>query len=286
LATIIDFHTHILPPSFKARRGEIAGKDATFAALFSGTEAKMATAQELVAAMDEDGVDVSVVLGYGWCDPDVGREANDYLLDAAARHKGRIVPFCGVHPGWGDAALREIEHCVEGGARGIGELHPTSQGINLAKDRRLPEVMRLAAERGLPVVVHGSEPVGHAYAGKSDTHPAALLAFTERFPEVTIVGAHWGGGLPFYALMPEVKAALANAYFDSATSPFLYDQRVFSSVASTVGAERVLFGSDFPLVRARRVAQQAIETLKPGEAAAVLGGNAETLLGLGTAEPA
>ena len=277
---IIDFHTHILPPSFRSRREEIAKRDATFATLFGGNEAAMATAPELITAMDEDGVDASVVLGYGWCDPDVAHEANDYLLDAADRHRGRIIPFCSVHPAWGDAALREVEHCLEGGARGIGELHPSSQRLKLETDRRLAPLMELAIARGLPVVVHASEPVGHAYAGKGDTHPKSLLALIQRFPQARIVGAHWGGGLPFYALMPEVREALANAYFDSATSPFLYGQRVFSTVVGTVGAERVLFGSDFPLVRARRVAEQAIATLAPGDAAAVLGGNAQALLGL------
>ncbi len=276
---IVDFHTHILPPSFRPRRAAIAERDATFAALFASGDAPMATADELVAAMDEDGVDVSVALGYGWCDPDVARESNDYLLEAAQRFPGRIVPFCSVHPRWGRAALEEVERCVERGAAGIGELHPSTQRIALGRDRGLAKLMALAAERELPVVVHGSEPVGHAYAGKGATHPDALLAFVERFPETRIVCAHWGGGLPFYALMPEVRAALANVYFDSAASPFLYEPGVFGAVAGTAGTERMLFGSDFPLLRARRVAKEAIDGLPAKDAAEVLGGNAARLLG-------
>ena len=276
---IVDFHTHILPPSFRQRRAAIAERDATFAALFSD-DARMATAEDLIEAMDEDGVDTSVVLGYGWCDPDVARESNDYLLESAERFPGRIVPFCSVHPRWGRAALDEIERCVERGAAGIGELHPTSQRIALGRDRALAKLMTLAADRGLPVVVHGSEPVGHAYAGKGTTHPAELLALIHRFPETSIVCAHWGGGLPFYALMPEVRTALANVYFDSAASPFLYEPGVFAAVAGTAGTEHMLFGSDFPLLRARRVAKEAIDALPAVDAAAVMGGNAARLLGL------
>ena len=277
---IVDFHTHILPPSFRKRRAAIAERDATFAALFADDGARMATAEELIAAMDEDGVDTSVALGYGWCDPDVARESNDYLLESAERFPGRIVPFCSVHPRWGRAALDEVERCVERGAAGIGELHPTSQRIALGRDRGLAKLMALAAKRELPVVVHGSEPVGHAYPGKGTTHPDALLAFVQRFPETRIVCAHWGGGLPFYALMPEVRASLANVYFDSAASPFLYEPGVFGAVAGTVGIERMLFGSDFPLLRARRVAREAIDGLRAKDAAQVLGGNAARLLGL------
>lgn len=276
---IIDFHTHILPPSFKRRRAEIAARDATFRALFANPKAKIATAAQLIRAMDEDGVDWAVVVGYGWCDRDIAREANDYLLDSAERHPKRIIPFCSVNPDWGDEALREVENCLDAGARGIGELHPTTQQFRL-KGKKLRDLMRLAARRDVPVLVHGSEPVGHDYAGKGDTDPATLLGLAEAFPKNRLIFAHWGGGLPFYALMPEVRKALANTYFDTAASPFLYQQSVFRTVANAAGMERVLFGSDYPLLRPKRVAEQAMSGLTSKQAAEVLGGNAKTLLGL------
>ena len=276
---IVDFHTHLLPASFYERRSEIAARDATFAALF-GSGGPMTSVGDLIAAMDEDGVDRSVVLGYGWCDREVAREANDCLLDAASRYPGRIAAFCSVHPGWGEDALREMERCADAGAIGIGELHPTSQGIDLATDESFAPLAQLAAERGLLITVHGSEPVGHIYPGRGSTTPEQLIAVVERFPDVRWVFAHWGGGLPFYALMPEVSEALANAYFDSAASPFLYDARVFDVAVRAVGAEHILFGSDYPLLRAARVAEQARSTLDAATAQAVLGGNAARLLGL------
>ena len=276
---IVDFHTHLLPASFHERRSEVAARDATFGALF-GAGGPMTTAADLIAAMDEDGVDLSVVLGYGWCDRDVARAANDCLLEAAARYPGRIAAFCSVHPGWGDDALREVERCADAGAVGIGELHPSSQEIDLATDESFAPLARFAAERGLPITVHGSEPVGHVYPGKGSTTPERLIAVAERFPDVRWVFAHWGGGLPFYALMPEVKEALANVYFDSAVSPFLYDARVFDIAARVLGAEQILFGSDFPLLPASRVMEQARSMLDIPTAQAVLGGNAARLLGL------
>ncbi len=276
---IVDFHTHLLPASFNERRSEIAARDNTFGTLF-GAGGSMATAEDLIAAMDESGVDLSVVLGFGWCDRDVAREANDCLLDAAARYPARIAAFCSVHPGWGDDALREVERCVEAGAVGIGELHPALQGIDLAADDSVEPLVRFAVERGLLINVHGSEPVGHVYPGKGPTTPERLLAIAERFPDARWVFAHWGGGLPFYALMPEVRAALANTYFDSAVSPFLYDAEVFDVATRAVGAEHVLFGSDYPLLPASRVADQARGTLDAATAQVVLGGNAVRLLGL------
>jgi predicted TIM-barrel fold metal-dependent hydrolase len=279
---VIDFHTHILPPSFRRDRAALLERDATFAALFGGRLQAMATAEELVEAMDADGVDVSVAVGYGWCDQGMARESNHYLLDAARRYPGRIAAFCSVHPGWGDDALKEVERCVALGAVGIGELHPTSQRLDLATSPALEPLMELAHLHGLPVMVHGSEPVGHAYPGKGNTTPVELMAFAGRFPENTIIAAHWGGGLPFYGLMPEVRDALANVYFDTATSPFLYRAEVFPVVVQAAGAERVLFGSDYPLLRASRVLQEARDTLfgVPVTLEAVLHGNASKLLTL------
>ena len=277
---VIDFHTHILPPSFRAKRQLLQQIDTTFGALFARETAVMATAEELVEAMDSDGVDTSVVVGYGWCDPAVAQEANDYLLKAAQQFPGRIVPFCSVHPDWGEAALVEVERCVAAGAKGIGELHPATQGIDLATAPSLEPLMALAQHRRLPVLVHGSEPVGHAYPGKGDTTPQVLAQFITRFPNATVICAHWGGGLPFYGLMPEMKAALTNTYFDTAATPLLYSSAVFPVVAKAVGANRVLFGSDYPLVWAKRVMEQAKTTLGKEEAEAVLHGNARELLGL------
>jgi hypothetical protein len=178
---IVDFHTHLLPASFHERRADVAARDATFGALF-GAGGPMTTAEGLVAAMDEHGVDLSVALGYGWCDRDVAREANDCLLDAAARYPGRIAAFCSVHPGWGEDALREVERCADAGAVGIGELHPTSQGIDLASDESFAPLARFAAERGLLVAVHGSEPAPytHLRAHETPEHPVCRLLLEKK----------------------------------------------------------------------------------------------------------
>ena len=91
--------------------------------------------------------------------------------------------------------------------------------------------------------------------------------------------AHWGGGLPFYALMPEVADGLGNAYFDTAASPYLYEGGVYSAVAGLVGPTRILFGSDFPLLRASRLLREIRRSaLSEVEKEAVMGGNAAALL--------
>jgi predicted TIM-barrel fold metal-dependent hydrolase len=81
--------------------------------------------------------------------------------------------------------------------------------------------------------------------------------------------------------MPEVAEGLRNVYFDTAASPFLYDARVFDVAASLVGSDRILLGSDFPLLRTRRLLRQVGGSVLPeADREAVLGGNAARLLGL------
>lgn len=278
---IVDSHTHILPDAFRDQRDRWLRADRTFGALFDDTAALTVSAGELISEMDGAGVDVSVALGYGWTDPDAARISNDYMLAAAADHPNRVVPFCSVDPGWGDAAVAEVERCLSLGARGIGELHADTQDWSPENPDGLRRLMALAEEAAVPVVVHASEPVGHRYPGKGEITPERLLALAAAFPGVTFVFAHFGGGLPFYALMPEVAGALSNTYFDTAAAPFLYRPDVYAVSVAAAGSDRILFGSDFPLIRQGRALHEARETrLTDAELARVLGGNAAELMGV------
>ena len=278
---ILDFHTHILPPSFQLNREDYLQRDATFRLLFTNPKAKLATAEQLLDGMDGAEVDMALAMGYGWTDTEVAKEANDYLLEAAARNPRRLVVLCSINPAWGQFAVDEIERCARGGAKGIGELHPDSQGIDITSPDTMAPVMETGRRLGLMVLTHSSEPVGHDYPGKGRTTPRRLFAFCRNFPHNRIVCAHWGGGLPFYTLMPEVDESLAHVYFDSAATPFLYHSSVYSSAVHTAGSQRILFGSDYPLLGYDRALGQLSEAGLPAEILEqILWGNASGLLGL------
>ena len=81
--------------------------------------------------------------------------------------------------------------------------------------------------------------------------------------------------------MPEVGTALRNVYFDSAASPFLYQPAVYSAVANLVGADRILFASDYPLMRPERPLSEIDSARLPEEhRRQLLGENAARLLGI------
>ena len=278
---VIDSHCHILPPEFSARRTELLARDATFGTLFTRAESPMTTAEDLIEAMDLEGITIATVTGFGWTDVGVAVEANDYIIESVQRYPKRLTGFCSVSPAWGQTAVAELERCAAAGIVGIGELHPDTQGSDISDKSAMSPVMEAALERGMAVLVHSSEPVGHFYPGKGDTTPDKLYKFILNFPDNTIICAHWGGGLPFYALMPEVAEALANVYFDSAASAFLYRPEVYESVVRIVGADKVLFGSDYPLLKpGRLLAQVRNSSLEIDQQEALLWRNAARLFGL------
>ena len=278
---IIDFHTHVFSPRVKQNRRQYIEKDPCFAMLYSDKKARLTTADELIDSMDKDGIDISVMVNAGWTTHELCVETNDYILESIARFPGRLIGFCAVQPQSCEAAVAEIERCVKGGIRGIGELRPDTQLFDFGDEEIMPPVVEVLQKNRLILLTHTSEPVGHDYSGKGIITPDKLYPFIVRYPELTIVCAHWGGGLPFYALMPEVKEALKNVYFDTAASPFLYQPQVYQQVSQLVGAERILFGSDYPLLAQSRVLQEIRSADLTGEAKdLILSGNARRLFGL------
>ena len=241
----------------------------------------MASAEDLVEAMDTAGVDRAVCFTWPFADPRLCAEANDYLAAAVRRHPGRLVGFGCVQPAAPGAAA-EVERCARLGLRGLGELNADAQGWALEDEAAIGPVARASAAAALPWTLHCSEPVGHEYPGKGTATPDRVAALATRHPELTIVCAHLGGGLPLYAHMPEVRdLCRAALYFDTAAVPFLYRPSVYAAVVEAVGADRLLFGTDHPLLRAPRYLD-TLRGLGLGEeaTAAILGGNAARLLGL------
>lgn len=276
---VIDFHTHLFPPWIRERRDEYIKRDRCFSLLYSQQKAKLATAEELIASMDEAGVDLSVVLNIGWASHELCVETNDYILDAVSRYPDRLIGFCSVQPKAGDAAMVELERCAKAGAEGMGEMRSDVQGFNLADKEMMKPLVDAVVEHNLILLTHSSEPVGHQYSGKGSITPDVLYSFILNFPDLKLVCAHWGGGLAFYALMPEVAKALSNVFFDTAATAFLYRPQIFEEVSNIVGSDKILFGTDYPLIPQERITAQ-IQSLGLAEEikAKILGGNAQRLL--------
>ncbi len=281
LKMIIDFHTHIFPPQVKNNRQRYVDSDPCFAVLYENQKAKLTTVEELIAGMDASGVDISVVQNIGWTTHELCVETNDYILEAIHKYPYRLIGFCSVQPLSIDASVKEIERCAREGIRGVGELRPDIQMLDLGDSEVMKPFVEALVKNNMILLTHTSEPAGHQYAGKGTVSPEMLYPFIAGYPELTIVCAHWGGGLPFYALMPEVEKAFKNVYFDSAASPFLYNPRIYEQMAGLIGEDKILFGSDYPLLEQSRIIREIlIQNLPEQVKMKILGENARKLLGI------
>ncbi len=160
--------------------------------------------------MDSAGIDISVIVNTGWTTHELCVETNDYILESIARYPKRLVGFCAVQPRSLEAAVAEIERCARAGIRGVGEMRPDMQLFDFDDEEIMPPFVEVLKKHRLILLTHTSEPVGHDYPGKGIVTPDVIYSFITRYPDLPVICAHWGGGLPFYALMPEVKQAMQN----------------------------------------------------------------------------
>lgn len=181
-----------------------------------------------VAAMDEAGVDVSVVFTYeGLLRPSAAW--NDSLAGFVAAAPDRLVAFATVDPRDPGAAA-EVERCVrELGMRGV-KLHPWLQGFS-AHEPGLGDVCDAAAALGVPVLFHDGTP--------PFSTPLQLADLARRHPATTIVLGH--GGL--HDLWREAVAAVngaENVHLCMCGTPG-YAMR---TIVKRCPLERLLFGTD------------------------------------------
>lgn len=244
---ILDAHTHIFSEVTIRKRADYAERDPFFGALYGGAAARMVGVDDLIAAMDTAGVDQAVLAGWPWQRHEICVEQNTWAMEAVRRHPDRLIALAAIQPAAGIVAVRELERCLAGGMKGLGELNADGQRFRL-DDPDFVSLARRAAELDVVMMLHTNEPVGHGYPGKGQLPLAGVYALVKSLPGLKLILAHWGGGFPFYELMREVRKAAANVYYDSAASPLLYSPQVFRTVVDLVGSDKVLFGSDFPLI--------------------------------------
>lgn len=284
---LIDAHTHIMSPEITQAKAEYCARDRWFEVCYNHPKAKMATAEMLLASMNAAGVDRAVVTGFAFADGALCAASNDYIIDAVRRYPDRLIGLAAVQPREGERALYEAERCLQAGLSGLGELLPDGQEFDPSDESLFEGLAGLLQAYNRPLMLHSSEPVGHLYPGKGRTWPQLIAALAHNFPGLKIIAAHWGGGLPFYELMPEVKLALQNVFYDTAATTYLYSLKIFREVAAICGPQKILFASDYPLLKLNRLLERirAEGGLSEPELALALGHNAARLFELETESP-
>lgn len=250
--SIIDMHTHLFPEEVQKNKLKFCRRDESFRLLYENPQARLATLTDLLKNMDSHGIEKSVICGFPWTDPVLCREGNDYLLHCYSLHPQRLIPFITFSLASVRLARREIERTLPKGIGGIGEIAFYQGRITEERRRKLISIMQPFTSHRIPLLLHTNEPVGHIYPGKSLSSLKEIYQFIQALPDQAIILAHWGGGFFFYELMPEVAQAARNVYYDTAASPFLYHPKIYSVAIDILGPNKILFGSDYPLISPQR----------------------------------
>ncbi len=286
----IDAHVHYLPPA--ARAALIT--EEPYWALLLGDRADRpspqgyADADRMLADMDAAGIDRVVIQGIYPQRHATARAHNDAILRAMARAPGRVIGFAAAQPLAGTAAIDEVQRCVAAGMQGVGELNPYAQGFTL-DDPRWLQFVEACGRADLPMCLHVNATVGPAYPGKSALAPEACYELACRFPEVRFILAHWGGGLFVHEIVPAVRRALRNVWYDTAASPLLYPTAAICALARASSVlHKLVYASDYPLrvyPRTQRepdfrpfLAELAAQPWEASERAAVFGGTLAAML--------
>ena len=279
MSRVIDVHVHLTPPEVAADRARHLTGEGAWTNLYAAAGSRMVSTPELLAVMDEEGVDMALVCGFPWSDEDRARRHNEWLLEEAARHSGRLIPlaaFDALAP-W---APRHAEAMLAAGHLGLGELALYDRGFGPRELETLAALGALCRERGRLLLLHVNEPIGPPYPGKAPLELSQIYALVRRLAGVRLVLAHFGGGLPFLAAQKkEVRETLAQVRFDTAAMPYLYDPAALPMALKVLGPEHFLLGTDFPLLRPSRY-RRYLETagLGPEETAMIMGGAAAAFL--------
>ena len=156
------------------------------------------------------------------------RVPNDRSLEFAQRSNGRFIPF--VRLDLSEDPVEEATRCLDLGARGI-KLHPRAQRF-LLNDERLAPIFELAAERRVPILIHGGRglpPIADHLARLVDANPGAQLII-----------AH--GGIADLAALAERFGGKAGVFFDTS----VWSPVDLLDMFRHISAEQVLFASDYP----------------------------------------
>jgi uncharacterized protein len=156
------------------------------------------------------------------------RAANDRSLAYAERSGGRLIPF--VRLDLTEEPIEEATRCLDLGARGI-KLHPRAQKFQL-NDERLAPVFELAAERGVPILIHG----GRGLPPIADH----LRRLVDTFPGSQLIIAH--AGIADLAALAAAFGGKAGVYFDTS----VWSPIDLLSLYNLVSPEQVVYASDYP----------------------------------------
>ena len=232
--TVIDAHAHIYPD-------KIASKAVSAIGAFYGVEQSMAgkgSAVDLLGVCDQSPITHFIVHSVATTARSVST-INSFLADQADAHP-EFIGFGTMHPDCEDMEA-EVNRVLERGLHGF-KLHPDTQQVNM-DDPRLMEFYEIIAGRA-PLVVHTGD------YRQDFSSPHRLVRILKAFPDLVVDAAHLGGWSIYdvgYDILHEELIGEERLFVDASSAFTWVGRRHMCELVRMWGAERVMFGSDYPM---------------------------------------
>lgn len=225
---IIDIHTHIYPDDIAQKATESVKKFYEI-----GKAGIIGTESNLLEYGRKAGIDQFVILPVA-IRPDRVQHINDFVQRRAQANPS-FIPFGTVHAAM-DGLNDEVDRLLSLGAKGI-KLHPDSQRFPI-DDPRLYSMYEAVRGR-IPVLLHMGDK-RYDYS-----HPIRLRKILDMFPGVDVIAAHFGG----YSMYDTALELLGDTscVIDISSSMMFMEPGAPEKYINRYGAERIAFGSDFPM---------------------------------------
>lgn len=261
---VIDAHCHIYPDKIASRA--VAGTDG-----FYGIDSSCrGTVDDLIEVGDNVGIDGYIVQSVATT-PHQVESINRFIAESVSRSGGRFTGFGTMHPDSEDID-GDIKHLMELGLKGV-KLHPDIQHFKI-DDYRCLKIYEKCEELGLPILMHTGD---HRY---DFSNPNRMLPVMEIYTGLTVIGAHLGGW-SVWEEAAEKLSGLPNFYVDCSSSLYALSADKAKSIIRTYGADKVLFGTDYPMWEPKKELERLFALgLTEEEYRKILSENAAGLLGI------
>jgi predicted TIM-barrel fold metal-dependent hydrolase len=230
------------------------------------------TVADLLEAMEHDEIDRALVIAHPNLIP------NEFVLEAAAQDP-RLLAVVNIPPGTPKPGAT-LKNFIQKGARAL-KIHPAADGMG-SESKHYRTLVKTAGELGIPVIIHtGCLHSSLLFKSPSASRAEHFTPWFEMYPDTRFVLAHMNYHEPGIAI--DLMIDHPNVYADTSWQP----AETIAEAVRNVGAERVLFGSDWPLLGnnfevSRGRIRECIEMgwLTKDESKLILGENAARLLNL------
>lgn len=261
---IIDAHCHCYPAAIAAKAAKAIG------AFYDHQSSCGGTAEEIIEANKQAGIDMTLIQSAATV-PHQVESINAFIADTVRKYPKNFVGFGTLHPD-SENSEKEAESLMEMGLLGV-KIH--NDFIRIAvDDPRMDKIYRICANAHLPLLLHTGD------KRYDFTNPNRMEKVLKANPDLTVIGAHFGG----WSVWEEASTRLAkfdNLMVDCSSTTAYISPELCRELVHRYGAERVLFGSDFPYNHPAEELERTLAlSLTDEEYRLILGENAKRLLGL------